>query len=550
MVGSPNWNGSIGAVTFVNGNTGLTGPVSASNSLVGTSPNDQVGKNITALTNSNYVVTSTEWNGSRGAATFGSGTSGITGPVSAANSLIGSVANDAVGRYVTPLTGGNYVVGSYSWSSGKGAVTFGSGTTGVAGVVSATNSFVGANNGELAGISVVGLTNGNYVFMSYWNGNRGALTFVNTSSVPTGTFGTVSSSNSLVGTDPGDFSSIAIRALSNGNYVFAASGWNNASGSVTLGDGTTGTFGSIGGANSLIGAPGDSVGTSLLGLTNGNYVVGSRLWHNQTGAVTFCNGTTGLTGAVSSLNSLVGDSTFDRVGTYLTALPNGNYVVGSPFWNGARGAVTFGNGGTGVKGSITSTNSLVGSHFDELGLAVDGGGSATSGLVPFADGSYVARNVYWDNGTTADTGAITFGRADGSTLGQVNSGNSVLGQLANRGRTLSYDYDQAVNHQLVVGRPFENKVTLFKFNSASPVTVSGRVTTPDGRGLRNATVSITDSLGVRRTATTSSFGFFSFDNVSTGQTYVIRVSSRLYRFSPVTVMVTGNVTLPDLVGLE
>ena len=83
-----------------------------------------------------------------------------------------------------------------------------------------------------------------------------------------------------------------------------------------------------------------------------------------------------------------------------------------------------------------------------------------------------------------------------------------------------------------------------------PATVDGRVLTSDGRGLRNATVSITDSLGVVRTATTSSFGFFSFPNVAVGDTYTIRVLSRLYRFATRTLQINDNLTLPDFVGLE
>ena len=81
-------------------------------------------------------------------------------------------------------------------------------------------------------------------------------------------------------------------------------------------------------------------------------------------------------------------------------------------------------------------------------------------------------------------------------------------------------------------------------------TVSGRVLTSDGRGLRNATMSITDSNGITRTTTTSTFGLFSFDNVATGGTYTFRVTSRLYRFAPVTVRVDGNLALADFVGLE
>ena len=91
----------------------------------------------------------------------------------------------------------------------------------------------------------------------------------------------------------------------------------------------------------------------------------------------------------------------------------------------------------------------------------------------------------------------------------------------------------------------------FEFQSgASFAIISGRVLTPDGRGLRNATVSITDSNGVRRIVTTSSFGFFSFDSVATGGTFVVSVSSRLYRFNSQTVQVDGNLTLTDFVGLE
>ena len=81
-------------------------------------------------------------------------------------------------------------------------------------------------------------------------------------------------------------------------------------------------------------------------------------------------------------------------------------------------------------------------------------------------------------------------------------------------------------------------------------TVSGRVLTPAGLGLRNATVSLTDSQGVRRTAVTTSFGFYSFDNVRTGASYTIAVSSKRFRFAPQTVPVNGNLTLADFVGLE
>ena len=58
-------------MTWGNGNTGITGTVSAANSLVGSNPVDQVGSingrnGVTPLTNGNYVVDSPGWNGNRG----------------------------------------------------------------------------------------------------------------------------------------------------------------------------------------------------------------------------------------------------------------------------------------------------------------------------------------------------------------------------------------------------------------------------------------------------------------------------------------------------
>lgn len=64
------------------------------------------------------------------------------------------------------------------------------------------------------------------------------------------------------------------------------------------------------------------------------------------------------------------------------------------------------------------------------------------------------------------------------------------------------------------------------------VTVSGRVTAPDGRGLRNAVVTMTDTYtNATRTATTSAFGFYTFSDVPRVARYTIAVSSKRYRIS-------------------
>lgn len=87
-------------------------------------------------------------------------------------------------------------------------------------------------------------------------------------------------------------------------------------------------------------------------------------------------------------------------------------------------------------------------------------------------------------------------------------------------------------------------------NSAVPVSISGRVTTPTGLGLRNAAVTLTDAQGVRRVTTTSSFGLYSFGDVAPGANYQISVSSKRYRFTPMILNVTSAITNLDLLGLE
>jgi len=86
--------------------------------------------------------------------------------------------------------------------------------------------------------------------------------------------------------------------------------------------------------------------------------------------------------------------------------------------------------------------------------------------------------------------------------------------------------------------------------TAAGVEISGRVQTPDGRGLRNALVTMTDAEGNRRTTTTGSFGGYRFDNIKGGTTYIIAVTSQRYRFASRPVSVTDSLTDVDFVGLE
>jgi hypothetical protein len=87
-------------------------------------------------------------------------------------------------------------------------------------------------------------------------------------------------------------------------------------------------------------------------------------------------------------------------------------------------------------------------------------------------------------------------------------------------------------------------------STAAGVEVGGRVLTPDGRGLRNAVVTITDSQGNQRTATTSSFGYYRFEDIEAGTTLVIGVKSNRYTYRQRLVQVFDTLADVDFVPQE
>jgi uncharacterized repeat protein (TIGR02543 family) len=453
VVRSPLWDNSspaatdAGATTFVDATSGLTGTVSVANSLVGGSNSDNVG-GVTPLRNGNYVVVAINWDNpvgpavNAGAVAFGNGVTGSAGVVSAANALVGSTASDSVGSELTTLFDGAYVVRSPQWNNGgafdAGAATWCDGVSVCAGALSAANSLVGSTNNDRVGDDAAVLSNGNYVVYSddWDNGgvqDAGAVTWANAA---TGVKGVVSASNSLVGSTAQDSVGWGrITALTNGNYVVSSPLWD-APGAVNAGaatwcSGNSGCTGPVLLANSLIGGTAsDQVsGSGIEGLTNGNYVIASRDWDGaatDVGAVTWGNGTIGLTGVVTFSNSLVGATADDEIGSDgVTALTNGNYVVNSVYWRnpgtGATdaGAVTWGNGAIGTTGVVSTTNSLVGSQTSDY--------VGEYGVTPLANGNYLVESPLWNNGLVTGAGALTWGNGLGGTVGEVGATNSLVG---------------------------------------------------------------------------------------------------------------------------
>jgi len=421
-----------GAVTRCSGTTGCPSVITLANSLTGDKANDLVGGNgnstrqpaVISLNNGNYVVRSYYWSASAavqhvGAVTFCDGASNSCANkiVSGSNSLIGSRANDFVGgnindegNSITVLTNGDYVVGSPQWyktaaSIATGAVTKCSGTTGCVGTVSTSNSLTGSNDGDALG------------------------------------------GNNLNGSGGGVF------ALPNNMYVIGDPSWNSAAanafgGAVILCNGTTNncTGQTITPANSLIGSTSnDHIGANLTIFPNGDYLSISSDWDKpapnavvDAGAVTLCrmasNSCAGQTVATS--NSLTGALVSSQIGYgKAVILPNGNYVVSSPTWkaadfNGRYGAATYCNGTTNNCAGQTPSagNSLVGDFGDAVSGNLDGN---RAGITVLTNGNYVVSSPQWIDRTTNPitqyVGAVTLCNGSTGCTGSPNRANSLTG---------------------------------------------------------------------------------------------------------------------------
>ena len=166
-----------------------------------------------------------------------------------------------------------------------------------------------------------------------------------------------------------------LAVLPNGNIVVVDSSWHAGRGAAWLYSPHGQLISGLKGSQS-----GDSVGSGGITIVGDDFVVASPQWRNGTkeraGAATWVDGQAGLDATVSTANSLVGDALGQQIGTSVVALGNGSYVVVSPAWqpsniddqfnNDQYGAVTWCGGSNGCRGFVTVQNSLVGSAYGHV----------------------------------------------------------------------------------------------------------------------------------------------------------------------------------------
>ncbi len=301
---------TVGVVTLIDGAVGAPGVFDSANSLTGSTHGDLVGRGlVTPLPNSNYIVASPDWrNGAvinAGAVTWQSGTVATGAVVSGANSLVGTVAESKVGNGgVTVLANGNAVVHSPDWkaldNTPSVATTFINGTSGLSGAVSAENSLIYDPAQHIEAFifgsfaTVAKLPNGNYVVTNVALTEQGTVTNAHAALTlgdgQTGVSGVVSVNDSLLVSDP--LAVLPVVALTNSNYVVQIAGGTYFFSSTAVLAGDLSTEGLV-------------PLTRTYALTNGNYVLyGGPL--DQPRVSLLVDGTVGIAGDLPEENVIMG----------------------------------------------------------------------------------------------------------------------------------------------------------------------------------------------------------------------------------------------------
>ena len=440
LILAPNWDDPMaghidaGAVGGMSGRQATAGVITTANSLTGALAGNQVGYSATVLENKSVVVSSQFVSLEKGAVTLFQGTFNLAGQrVSPSNSLLSGANGDGFGSSVTPLKGGKFVVGcrscDISGHTDAGLVRFVGTAADAVGEASAANSLTGRLANDQVGSMVTALTNGNYVVTSF---------HFNADGIPQAGAATWVDGNT--GHPRGESSRAAV----------------------------------VTSANSLTGATAsDRIGFTAA-LSNGNYLVLSPAFdaagQADVGAITLARGDVGMAGTLSAVNSLVGGRAADRLGADLNnnqgavALSAGRFLVGSPNFDLQSGqvafldagAVTFGDGWTGMAGALNTSNSYI--PLGNTGLYT----GQTIARLKNGDGIIVTSRLdtFVNNVRVDDAGAVTF-VARGAKPGVIDPVNSVFGTMPGEGVTLRYDFNAATG-ELIVGRPMANEVVLFE----------------------------------------------------------------------------------------
>lgn len=111
--------------------------------------------------------------------------------------------------------------------------------------------------------------------------------------------------------------------------------------------------------------------------------------------------------------------------------------------------------------------------------------------------------------------------------------------------TLIYDFSGASYHY---NSDFSSNALIAQISpppSAANASIEGRVMLQAGNGIRNVHVALVEADGTLHVTTTSSFGYYRFEDIPAGQNVVVSVTSKRYTFAPSTRVVALNEDLAE-----
>lgn len=179
-----------------------------------------------------------------------------------------------------------------------------------------------------------------------------------------------------------------------------------------------------------------------------------------------------------------------------------------------------------------------------VGAAAQGIGVAISG-----DGNTVIVGGPNDNG---NSGTFWVWLRGGGVWTQQGTKRSVTGAAGVPQLGFSAALSSDGTTAIVGGTSDNNGIgAAWVFYSPPPeISVSGRVLTSGGRGIRGATVTVTGPGGFVRNVRTGNFGAYTVTGLTSGNTYSITGQSRRFTFASPSLVITpsSNITNADFVG--
>lgn len=487
--------------------------------------------------------------------------------------------------YTGTLSMGSTNLTFNSFTQNDGIISIGSGNLNFNGVTNLNGGTFNAGTGTIT-------INGSFFFSNgTFNGGSGNLICNSVMNLGTGTFNAPSGNLIYNGLDAFQIQPLAVFNPNGGTFTLNSSGISLSPATVNFHNFTTSTSGFFIGSDKTIIVSGTlnlfngtTVGNNTF-QASGNVNIGSgysggsdAFQFTGAGIQTFTNSGGANPGGIWTLNKTGGTvnlaSNLDLSnGTGNLVLTNGTITTNSNIVIAGTRDITRTNGF--INGNLRRTFTAIGSKTFDVGT-ING---------------YAPVTINATAGTFGTSTTFTVGGNDG-TLNGANPDNSLTRNWTLNPSTggitqanIRFDYQQSDvpvtaneasfaflrrNGLSTIGfTPTTidttnnfftlNEVTVFSDwslgilnTTAASANIGGRVLDDAGRGISRARLTLIDFNGNTRSAMTNPFGFYRFDAVEVGETYIISVAHKSYQFANPTqaVFVLGNLSDIDFTAIN